>query len=102
MGTGEILQLVRTYSDLRVWQGGMAIAEECYRLTKRFPREGLYGETSQIRRAASSVPANIAKGVGGKTGGKLSNFPVSLRVHSRIWKHSSYLPHESGLRRSPV
>ncbi len=55
---------IRSYRDLIVWQKGMELAAECYRLTKGFPREELYGMTSQIRRAATSVPANIAEGHG--------------------------------------
>jgi len=55
---------IQSYRDLVVWQKGMDLAAECYRLTKGFPREELYGMTSQIRRAATSVPANIAEGHG--------------------------------------
>jgi four helix bundle protein len=60
MVTGKI----RSYRDLEVWQQGMALAEGCYRLTKSFPKEEVYGMVSQIRRAAVSVPANIAEGYG--------------------------------------
>jgi four helix bundle protein len=50
--------------DLHVWQDGMALAEECYRLTRKFPKEEMFTLTSQIRRSANSVPANIAEGHG--------------------------------------
>lgn len=55
---------IKSYRDLRVWQQSMALAEACYRTTSAFPREELFGLTSQIRRASSSVPANIAEGHG--------------------------------------
>jgi four helix bundle protein len=55
---------IKSYRDLRVWQDAMSLAELSYRLTKAFPRDELFGLTSQIRRAAVSVPANIAEGHG--------------------------------------
>ena len=55
---------IRSYRDLRVWQDGMTLATKCYRLTQRFPKEELYGLTSQIRRSSGSIPANIAEGNG--------------------------------------
>lgn len=60
MGDGD----VQSYRDLRVWQSAMDLAENCYRLTKSFPRDEMFGLTSQIRRSASSIPANIAEGNG--------------------------------------
>jgi four helix bundle protein len=55
---------VRSYRDLTVWQRGMDLVVLSYQLTRRLPRDELYGLTSQIRRAATSVPANIAEGQG--------------------------------------
>jgi four helix bundle protein len=52
------------YRELKVWQSAMSLAEQCYRVTKPFPGEELFGLTSQIRRAATSVTANIAEGQG--------------------------------------
>ena len=57
-------QPINSYRDLRVWQDAMSLAEACYRLTRSFPQEELFGLTSQIRRSAASVPANIAEGHG--------------------------------------
>jgi four helix bundle protein len=50
------------YRDLEVWQKAMDLVELCYAYTKSFPSEERYGLTDQIRRAAVSVPSNIAEG----------------------------------------
>jgi len=55
---------VNDYRDLEVWQRGRSIAKAAYLLTRQFPRDELYAMTSQIRRAAASIPANIAEGWG--------------------------------------
>ena len=60
MGEGGI----SSYRDLKVWQDAMTLTETCYCLTREFPRDELFGLTSQIRRAATSVAANIAEGHG--------------------------------------
>jgi len=51
-----------SYRDLIVWQKGMELVTEVYRLSKAFPKDELYGLRSQLRRAALSIPANIAEG----------------------------------------
>ncbi len=61
--------MIRSYRDLIVWQKAMDLAEAAYRLTATFPREELYGLTSQIRRSAASIPANIAEGYGRESRG---------------------------------
>ena len=53
---------IQSHRDLNVWQLGMDIAERVYDLTRSFPKDEMYGLTSQLRRAAVSVPANIAEG----------------------------------------
>lgn len=55
---------VQRVEELRVWQAAMTLVELIYRATKDFPKEEIYGLTSQVRRAAVSVPANIAEGQG--------------------------------------
>ncbi len=55
---------IRDYRDLIVWQEAMEIARLTYLLTRGFPREEAFGLTSQLRRAASSIPANTAEGFG--------------------------------------
>ena len=56
--------IVRTYRDLEVWKKSISLAEVCYRQTQPFPRDEIYGLTSQIRRCSVSVAANIAEGHG--------------------------------------
>ena len=67
----------QSFKDLIVWQRSMELAEKCYSLTKVFPREEQYGMTAQIRRAATSVAANIAEGHGRESTGSFVQF---LRV----------------------
>ncbi len=54
--------MLHSYKELRVWQRSYALCAGVYRLTNRFPGEERFGLTSQIRRAAVSVPSNIAEG----------------------------------------
>ena len=65
---------VRSHRDLLVWQRAMDIAVSTYELTKLFPRDELFGLTSQSRRAATSVAANIAEGYGRATKQAYLNF----------------------------
>ena len=55
---------VRNYRDLKVWQKGVDLVVQCCQITEIFPRRERYGLVSQIRRAAVSIPANIAEGNG--------------------------------------
>jgi four helix bundle protein len=50
------------YKNLDAWQQGMNLVEHCYKATINFPREEVYGLTSQRRRAAVSIPSNVAEG----------------------------------------
>ena len=53
---------IKSYNDLDIWKRSIKLVEDIYRLTKSFPKEELYGLTSQMRRAAVSIPSNIAEG----------------------------------------
>jgi len=68
---------INSYEDLAVWQVAILLAQQCYELTARFPREEMYGLTAQIRRAAVSIPANFAEGYGRE---QTINFIQFLRV----------------------
>lgn len=58
---------IRDFTGLISWQKAMALVEEIYRLSKQFPKEETYGLRTQIRRAAVSIPSNIAEGQGRDT-----------------------------------
>ena len=55
---------IQTYRDLTAWQKSMDLVAEIYRLAKLFPQEEVFGLTSQIKRSAVSIPANIGEGHG--------------------------------------
>jgi four helix bundle protein len=67
----------RGYQDLVAWQKSMDLVENAYRLTENFPKQETYGLTIQIRRAAVSVPSNIAEGQAHHTNAEFCRF---LRV----------------------
>jgi four helix bundle protein len=53
---------IRSYRDLVVWKKGMELVKNVYEFTNKFPKQEMYGLSSQIQRAAVSIPANIAEG----------------------------------------
>jgi four helix bundle protein len=65
---------INSYRDLIVWQQAIDLAAAIYRSTRKWPREELYGLTQQARRAAVSVPANIAEGNGREARGSYVQF----------------------------
>jgi four helix bundle protein len=88
-------EFVRDYKDLVVWQKGMELAERVYWLTKPFPGEEKFGMVAQMRRAAVSVPSNLAEGQArGTTGafvqfishaqGSLAELDTQLRLCVRL------------------
>lgn len=68
---------IKSYRDLRVWKAGVELAVECYERSRSFPMSEQFGMTSQLRRAAASIPANIAEGYGREVTGSYVQF---LRV----------------------
>lgn len=65
-----------SYKDLEVWNLSMTLVENIYEVTRSFPKEEIYGLTSQIRRAAVSIPTNIAEGSARKTPKDFAHFIV--------------------------
>jgi four helix bundle protein len=59
--------MVRNFEELRAWQKSMDLVSEVYEIVLGFPKEEIYGLTSQLKRAVVSVPSNIAEGCGSNT-----------------------------------
>ncbi len=92
----------RRFEDLVVWQKGHALVLRVYKLTKEFPREELFGLVDQMRRAAVSVPANVAEGFSkrGRTDkARLMNVAQGsleeLRYYFILARDLAYLPAET-------
>ncbi|MGA8407266.1 MAG: four helix bundle protein [Candidatus Acidiferrales bacterium] len=64
----------RDYRDLLVWQKGIALAKKVYEITERFPPAERFGLISQMRRAAVSIPSNLAEGQARRTTGEFVHF----------------------------
>jgi four helix bundle protein len=65
---------ISNYKDLLIWQKGIILVVRVYQLVKSFPQEELYALTSQIKRAALSIPSNISEGYGRNTDKSFSHF----------------------------
>jgi four helix bundle protein len=65
---------MRNCRDLQVWSKAHHLTFELYRISRQFPREEIYGITSQLRRAAVSIGANLAEGCGRRTSNELARF----------------------------
>lgn len=89
---------VRSYTELEVWQKSMELVTLVYTHTRVFPKEEVYGLTSQIRRAAVSVPSNIAEGQGRLSTGEFLNHLsiargslMEVQTQTRIAERLGYL-----------
>jgi four helix bundle protein len=71
--------MVQSYRDLVAWNKAMELVTEIYRVTKQFPKEELFGLMSQLRRAAVSIPSNIAEGKGRLSKGEFRQFLGNAR-----------------------
>jgi four helix bundle protein len=79
---------MRPFRDLVVWQKAHRLTIELYRVTKAFPREEQYGLTSQIRRCANSIGANISEGCGRGTARDFARFiQIALGSASELENH---------------
>ena len=76
----ESVAMVQSFRDLLVWQKAIRLTVQIYELTKAFPREEIYGLTSQMRRSAVSIPSNIAEGTGRSGAPELKHFLSMARA----------------------
>ena len=68
---------IKSFKDLEIWKKGIKLVEDVYAVTKTFPKEEIYGLTSQLRRSAVSIPSNISEG--------------SARFHDKEYKKFLYV-----------
>jgi four helix bundle protein len=94
---------VRYHTDLRVWQASKSLAVKAYALTTDFPASELYSLTDQIRRAAASVPANIAEGCGrGTTQELVRSLRIARGSLSELHSHLSLAGEIAYVRRESL
>jgi four helix bundle protein len=87
---------MQDYKKLQVWQKGHQLTLAIYKATRAFPREEMYGLTSQLRRSASSVPANIAEGCGRDTPAELVRFLYVALGSASECEYHLLLAHDLG------
>lgn len=66
--------MIQSYTGIKAWQLSMELVTLIYRLSEKFPQNEMFGLTNQLRRAAVSVPSNIAEGFGRHSNGDFSHF----------------------------
>ena len=87
---------MRNYRDLQTWSKAHKLTLELYKLSRQFPKEEMYGVTSQLRRAAASIGANLAEGCGRKTNTEFARFvKISMGSASELDYHL-LLSHDLG------
>jgi four helix bundle protein len=76
---------IKTYRDLDAWQAGLDVVQQIYQVTKRFPVDERFGLTAQLRRAAVSMPSNVAEGACRRTTGAFVNHvSIALGSHAEV------------------
>lgn len=88
---------MRDFRSLEVWQAAHQITLALYKITKNFPREELYGLTSQIRRCSASIAANIAEGCGRRGEGEFHRFLQMASGSASELDYHLILSHDLGL-----
>ena len=75
---------ITSFRDLEVWGHAMTLTERCYRATDSFPVSERYGLSSQIRRAAASIPANLAEGHGRSTRAFMNHVSIAIGSQAEL------------------
>lgn len=92
---------MRDFKKIQVWQKAHTFVLSVYKTTEHFPREELFGLTSQIRRAATSIPTNIAEGAGRETQQEFVRFIHIATGSASEVEHQLLLAHELGYISKP-
>ena len=92
---------LRDYKKYNVWIMGHQLTLEVYKATKNFPKEEIYGITSQIRRAAYSIPSNIAEGCGRETDADFRRFLIISRGSATELEYLTILANDLGYLENP-
>ena len=71
--------MIKDFTEMSVWEKAMTIGEKCFYISENLPRKEDYASTSQIRRSAESISANIAEGFGRRTSKEKSHFYTMAR-----------------------
>ena len=87
---------MRDFKTLRVWQRAHQLTLEVYEVTKTFPKEGLYGLTSQMRRSSASIPTNLAEGCGRNSDAELARFSIMAMGSASELEYQLILVHDLG------
>lgn len=92
---------MRAFRELKVWEKGHRLTLAVYKVTGGFPRDELYGLTSQIRRSAASVPANIAEGCGRDGNAEMARFLQIAAGSASELEYHLLLAHDLNLINTP-
>ena len=92
---------MKNFRDLQVWDKAHKLTLEAYKITQAFPREELYGLTSQIRRSSASIGANIAEGCGRRGNGDFHRFLQNAMGSASELEYHILLAHDLGILPQP-
>ena len=93
---------MRDYKKYKVWELGHEITLEIYKLTQGFPKEEIYGITSQMRRASYSIPANIVEGCGRESDAEFKRFLIISQGSANELEYFTVLAKDLGYLDIPI